>query len=386
MKVLMLTTTFPESENNLIGPTYELAKKLVEKGVYVKALTPHIFNSKEQEYIKGIDVTRFKYMYPPRFQNLTGGEGILPNIKKSLFSQIQIPFLFFSFFTKCLRISTNYALIHAHWILAGLVAVLIKKIRKHFVILTTHGSDINKIPAKGPIRRISIFSLKSVDLLISVSKDLKSRIIKLGIPAEKILVIPNGVDIDKFDINLEKSNKNRLLFVGRLIPVKGLRYLIEAMKYIKEALPQVFLTIIGEGYLKESLTQLTKVYSLDENIIFEGKKSHTIINKNLKESSLFVLPSLSEGLSVAVLEAMACGVPVVASKVGGMPDVIIENQTGILVPPRNSEILANTIITLLKDNRKITSMGIKARERIEANFSWDIVANRIIEIYKSIID
>ncbi|MEM3731853.1 MAG: glycosyltransferase family 4 protein [Candidatus Bathyarchaeia archaeon] len=196
---------------------------------------------------------------------------------------------------------------------------------------------------------------------------------------EKIFVIPNGVDSDFFKPS--SKDPNLITWVGRLVPEKGLVYLLYAMREIVRVHPNVKLFVIGGGPLEARLVKLADELSLSGNVRFVGSVGRAEVARFLSRSSIFVFPSLREGLPLSVLEAMACGVPVVGSDIPGINDVIVNGGNGLLAPAKNSEALADAVLTLLNDAELRKKMGQNARNLIIEKYSWDKIIYKIEKVY-----
>ena len=386
MRVCILTTSFPRYKGDPSGNfVYELAKNLVKKGVEVNVVAPHDYETKSYEVMDGIEIHRFQYMFPKRLQRLAYHGGIPSNIRRSFIAKLELPLFMLSFFTMGFRICRKCDVIHAQWAFSGLVGTLLKKIYRKHVVLTVHGSDINNIPQKGLLKKLSVYTFKNVDQIIAVSNALKNRISDFGISTNKIKVIPNAVNIIDFPVGFKDTNDFKILFVGRLVPEKGLKYLIEAMKEVIKEIPRATLTIVGDGPLRKELEKLVEELSIQDKIRFEGMKTHSEIPKYMQGADLFVLPSLSEGLPLVLLEAMAVGKPVVTTKVGGILDVVIDGETGVIVPPRDSKALIIAITYLLENDEKRMKMSENARRCIEEKFTWKRISEKTFQLYKPLI-
>ncbi|KKH16921.1 glycosyltransferase family 4 protein [Methanosarcina mazei] len=302
-------------------------------------------------------------------------------------------FLYFiSVFMEALNIKRRFKfdIIHAHFAYPdGASSVLLSQIFKKPVILTVHGSDINEFPKRKALRHLIVYTLNHVSHVIAVSESLKQNIIKLGIDESKITVIPNGYDPTMFKIiDKEKcriklnipQNKKIILFIGNLVDVKGINYLIEAMAKIREHDNEILLIIIGEGDRKDKFKLLTQNYNLETYIKFVGPQKHDEIPLWFNACDLFVLPSVNEGFGIVLIEAAACGKPVVASNVGGIPEA--SNPIARkLVPPKDPDALAISILEMLSSNfdpAKIVAMNEK--------FKFDVIVNNLITLYETVVE
>ena len=232
-----------------------------------------------------------------------------------------------------------------------------------------------------------------VDHYVTVSESVKRYIIdKSKISAEKISVIYNGVNIKSQDNSYEQNpkmpfkieDKDRILMtVGRLHKQKGHCYLIQAVSKVRKEFPNVKLLVTGEGEEENNLKKLVKTLDLMNEVIFAGLSSD--IERILPMAELFILPSLWEGLPNALLEAMAAGKPVVATKVGGIPEIVVHGETGVLIPPRDTDALAIAIIDLLQNRLKAKDMGEAARIRAGKRFSIYKMIEKTENLYQELL-
>ena len=229
---------------------------------------------------------------------------------------------------------------------------------------------------------------------IAVSDEVReSTLRQLGPINDKVITISNGVDCQRFELAGNKAELCRelnldlnaclIVVVGRLHVQKGHCYLIDAATTIIDQFPQVHLLFIGEGELKQTLQEQVQKLGLTENICFLGTRGD--IPAILAAVDLFVLPSLWEGLSIALLEAMAAGKPIVATAVSGTNQVMITDQTGLLVPPGDSQALAEAIIQVLSDPMHAQTMGAAARQHVKENFSAQKQANEHLALYHHLL-
>ena len=232
-----------------------------------------------------------------------------------------------------------------------------------------------------------------VDHYVAVSESVQRHIIdKSRISNEKISVIYNGVNIKSQDNAYEQNaktpfkieNEDRILMtVGRLHKQKGHCYLIQAVSKVRKEFPKVKLLITGEGEEENNLKKLVKALDLTNEVVFAGLRSD--IEGILPMAELFILPSLWEGLPNALLEAMAAGKPVVATKVGGIPEIVVHGETGILIPPRDTDALAIAIIDLLQNRLKAKDMGEAGRIRAGKCFSIYKMIEKTENLYQELL-
>ncbi|MDP2960348.1 MAG: glycosyltransferase family 4 protein, partial [candidate division Zixibacteria bacterium] len=229
------------------------------------------------------------------------------------------------------------------------------------------------------------------DKIVVPSQNLKDQLKKFPwLKPDKIEVITNGIDLSLFNFDLKKEREKlfqrynldaRLTLIGvpaRLVKAKGHCYLLQALPEIIKVHPNIKLFIAGDGSEKEDLKELTKKLNLDNYVIFAGYIKE--IFETMAGFDLLVLPSIIEPFGLVLAEGMALKKPIVATRVGGIPKVVQDNKTGILVLPEDPHSLALAIITLLKDKNLATRLGEKGRERVEKLFTIEKMIDRIEEL------
>jgi len=203
----------------------------------------------------------------------------------------------------------------------------------------------------------------------------------------KLVYIPNGVDVKDFNpkiLPILKKNKFTFLFVGKLTKTKGILYLLKAFEKLREEKENIQLFLIGNGApstMKEFKLRAKKI----QDVHFLGDKSADKIKNYYTSCDVFVMPSLSEGFGISNLEAMACERPVISTKTGGIIDVIVDGETGFLIEPADSDSLYQAMKKMAECPDLVKKMGKKARERVIKNFSWEIIAGKIYQMYKFIV-
>ena len=267
----------------------------------------------------------------------------------------------------------------------ALFSIFIKKLLTKPVVVSPRGTDIylsSNLYKKTFIK----FILKNSDCILAQTNNQKIEIEKYS--KNDIIIIPNGIDsteynFNKTDMRLEmgfKSDDYLIIFIGRLHKVKGVEYLINAMKLIENSkIDNLKLLIIGDGTEKRKLKQLSNELKLD-NISFLGSISQKEIPRYLISSDIFVLPSLSEGFPVSIMEAFASGLPIIVSNVGGIPEIVENKVNGFIVEPKNSNQIANKINDLINDeNMRIKISHNNKKKAVE--FSWEKIIKRIEKAY-----
>jgi glycogen synthase len=311
-------------------------------------------------------------------------------------------------------------IVHCHTWYTHLAGCLIKQIVDVPLVLTTHSLEPDRPwkeeqlgPAYGASTWLEKTAYQNADGVIAVSQSMKKRVHELyQVPNEKICVIPNGIDIDQYQRRPNpfvlssyriRPDKPFLIFVGRITRQKGIIHLVNAIKYISPG-AQIVLCAGApdtEEIGKEMEERVKKAQTQTSNEIIWVRqwvpKSHLITLYS--HASLFVCPSVYEPFGIVNLEAMACGTPVVASAVGGIPEVVVEGATGLLVPfepistsssePREpekfSKDLAHAINSLVSSPETIGEMRLKAREWVETHYRWKDIASQTLEFYEKLV-
>lgn len=397
----MTCSTLSRWENDSkLNVVFDIAKSIknLNKTTNISILAPHCYGAKKYELIDGIKIYRYKYFFE-KLEKLHYNGGIISNIKKNKILLFQVPFSVLAqlFYIFKLYKKNKFDIIHAHWILPqGLIAVLFKLIiKKTKVICTSHGSDAfilqNKISNK-----IKLFILKNSDAVSTVSTRQKKQLTKFGADKKQIYVIHNGIDgsfISDDVINLKQKHKLNLytlLFVGRLVEIKGLKYLIQAMPEVVKVFPKIKLLIIGKGNMHETLSRLVCTLGLNHCVLFLSHVPNSEISDYYKHADIFIGPSIvaknkgTEGLGMVFLESLLCGTPVITTDSGGMTDIIKHNKTGIIVPQKNSQAISDAIIELLKNEDLRNRLSKNGKLFVKENFNWEKIAREYYQVYVNI--
>jgi len=221
------------------------------------------------------------------------------------------------------------------------------------------------------------------DLIIAVSHSVRDFLVKSEMAlSEKIVIIPNGIELNRTDNRIQNTDNSRkapvIGNVANLNFQKGQIYLIDAMPEILEKYPLATLEIIGEGEERVALEAEIKRLNIEKNVTLYGFKNK--IDRYMKDWSVFALSSVAETFGIVVLEAMKAGLPVVATKVGGVSDIIIQNKNGLLVPSRNSKQLAKSILNVLDNPALAAKLKRAGLERVK-EFDWKIIIKKIEKEY-----
>lgn len=262
---------------------------------------------------------------------------------------------------------------------------------------TNYGSIIRKMGVSLSNKLVVNDLLSYADIIISPSKIYLETSDYLAKFEEKITVIPNGVNINEFEGNVSKTKSRKILklpiheklilFFGYLSPYKSPDILLKALPIILDKISNVKLVFAGSGDMMDDLKKLSVELGVERQVLFAG-----FIEKNnrhlfYKAADVFCLPSSmkTESFGIVNLEAMASGIPVVASNYGGIPDVIKDGENGLLIPPNDPDSLAKALIKLLKNDNKREKMGINGKNKAK-NYSWTKIAKKTNELYNKVME
>lgn len=243
-------------------------------------------------------------------------------------------------------------------------------------------------------KRFDLLTLHAFDGIIAVSEHLRQWLIRHGLPAARIVAAHDALDLALFTMNATPRSQMRsqlgtrdtqsvIATVGRLSREKGHCFLLEAARIILGEYPDARFMIIGDGPLRGQLEQQAKLLAINTAVILAGYQRD--VAGFLGASDLFVLPSLREGTPNALLEAMALAKPVVVSRVGGMPEIVQDGETGFLVPPQDPDSVAKAVLTLLRDPNRAAAMGERARQVVEQDFNVQRLAREIAAVYHQVL-
>lgn len=290
----------------------------------------------------------------------------------------------------------NIDLVHTHGIMAGAIgqtAALFAGCGR--VVATVHNFLNPGTPFFGAYRSfLALLARISISHMITVSDALKLEIQRLKwLPEDRITVVYNGLDACDYRVEVEKPILRKALgipgvlpvvgTVARLEPNKGVRFFLEAAKHIDKEYGPVYLLVVGDGPEREFLQSLAGGLGLAGRVLFIGFRND--VPRLLPLLDVAVIPSLKEGLSIFCLEALAAGRPVVASAVGGLPELIQHGRTGLLVPPGDSGALARAIVTLLRNRVVADTLGRRGREMVAGRFTREQMLAGTIKVYEMVL-
>ncbi len=393
MKICALVTTFPRFNDDTEVPWLrELIRRLREQGDDVHVWAPS-FEGLPSHKIDQIPVHRYRYFFKS-WENLTHDEGAPNKIHKWHYKLITLFFMGCGIIKSFFHIwRQNYNLLHVHWPFpTALSAILPHFLLKKPYILHFYGADL-LIAKRFPfVRWFLDFFLRHASSVIAISNFTADQVRAIrDIP---ITIIPYGAAIEDpptgESVPRDVNAPFKILFVGRLIERKGISFLIDAVHLLHYRGVSVQLDIVGSGNLLEELQQQIQTLGADSYIHLHGRVSELQKVEFYQRADLFALPSIidrkgdTEGLGVVLLEAYLYRVPVVASQIGGIPDVVNDGITGRLVPPGDAEALAQIIRDCLENPKESHRMAQKGFEFVSDYFSWDRIIDQVRDVYRQV--
>ncbi|MEW5820714.1 MAG: glycosyltransferase family 4 protein [Cyanobacteriota bacterium] len=282
--------------------------------------------------------------------------------------------------------SNSINIVHTNSVITCLIAKIASLGSKTIIINTAHSWGINKKPLSAKIVGFS------ADKVVAVSASTADSYIKNGLKKNKVLVVHNGIDTEKFQrINNEKILKIKnslnidpekfiIINIARMEEArKGHEVLLESAKIVIEKYNNVHYLLLGDGYLRPGLENKVKNLNIARNIHFLGNRTDVV--NLLSSSDIFCLPSDWEGLPLVIAEAMSCKLPIIATAVNGVPEIVVDNETGFLIKPRDPKVLSEKIIFLIENPEVRAKMANNGYKRVNDHFSLKNLVNRLESIY-----
>lgn len=361
MKIAILVALFPPKW--LAGieiATYNLAEHLTKRGHEIHIITTHVEGLPHVQMENGFYIHQLSW----------------PKIR--IFGVL---LFWLNIFFTVRKITPD--IVHAQSLGLGIPAYLSKKLLRIPYIVWGQGSDVY-LPGSF-IRITSRLILQNADAILALTEDMRKKMTE--ITSREIYVIPNGINLEQFYDRSQNLIKNEgtkiILFVGRLHPVKGVQYLLMAMKNVHEEMPDARLILVGDGTERERLELLSIQLGIQNYVQFVGRVPHKMVLTFMQKADVFVLPSLSEGLPNVIIEAMACGLPVVATRVGGIPDIIVDGVNGSLVEVKRQDEISEKLLFLLRDKQLYWKISKNNKETVK-KYSWDNIISHLEKIYYSL--
>ncbi|MBN1756310.1 glycosyltransferase family 4 protein [bacterium] len=392
MKVLYIGTAFARYEGDHVTPWLTSTVALLKKaGVDVEVFTSS-YKGQKAHYVYNIKVHRFRYFF--KFMEIFTHDKCVPEkLKESKFWWLVIPFyMFFGTLSAVYLVLKNrYQVVHVHWPFPHFIFAIIPRIFRKFKIVSTfHGTGPIWIEYHMPVLKPFLrFVLRYSDVVTVNSTFTRDKVVGKYGDSTTIKIVPFGTPVEEKKVD-HPVEPFKVLFVGRLVKRKGPDYLIEAINLLKKEYPQIKLSVVGDGPERAYLEKMVKDLNLRSNVKFWGNLSPSELEYHYKSAHIFACPSTineignTETLGVVIIEALTYKKPVVASRVGGIVDIIKDNQTGLLVEQKDSAQLAAAIKRLLDDPELASKLGENGYQHVQHNFSWNRIINDLISIYQDL--
>lgn len=385
LRVLFVATAYPRFRGDVITPwLVELIMRLREQGVDVSVFTSS-YRGLGNHIIDGVKIHRFRY-FLKRYERLTHEETAVDRITRGSFN-ILLTILYLIFGTwRMIQLTRQqkFDIIHIHWPFPHVIfGILGKRFGGARLFSSFYGVEIRWLKKKFP------FLLKPFSILINKSDRVTA--ISTHTANELSGVVRMPIQIIPFSTAMtarhgKAIDKREIVFVGRLVERKGVKYLIESFSQVSRSIPHR-LIIVGDGPERSHLEEMATRLGIKDRVEFTGKISDDRLSQYYKTCSFLVLPAVydkkgdTEGLGVVLLEAMSYAKPVIASGVGGITDIVINGDNGLLVPPADPDALAQAIRKMARDGHLRKVFGRKARKTVDERFNWDRIVKKLTALY-----
>jgi glycosyltransferase involved in cell wall biosynthesis len=395
LRVTFVTTTYPRFDgDHTPGFVADLAERLhADHGIEVTVLAPHAHGLAREEQVRGVTVRRFQYAVRSDRQCLAYGYGIPDNLRRLPRARRQVPGLVGAMGWNVLRMLPKCDLVHAHWIEPGFIASAANTFWRRPLVLSVHS-----VPEE--LKWFHRRALGSADRVLFTSRFAMGQVERHRCRFRGE-VCHQGIDETRFNARRETgvvraemgvpAGALLIVAVARLIPFKGLDVLLKAAPAVLSAGGDTHIAIAGDGPLRVELTALAATIPGGERIHFLGALPRAAVAGLMADADVFVNPGIvdpqgrTETLGIVAAEAMASGVPCVGSRVGGIPEVIDEGVTGLLVEPSRPGDLAEALIALLNDPDRRFMMGRAGRSRAASMFTTSAMARSVAAVYGEIL-
>ena len=376
MRVVQLTQRFPPAIGGVESHVYHLAMGLAKADVPTEVFTTDLQRDTPFQRLNGdslslpFPVRRFRVT---RLADVPHGLGIVAP----------------SMALAALQATPDVFHAHSYGYFPTFAGGFAEFMRGIPLVVTPHSDPGGATTSKRFFDRVvPPLTIRRASRVIALTSVEAENLVRLGVPSDRIRIIPNGVDLKEFaglPPRRPNGDATELLFVGRCYPrQKGLEYLVKALPFLRSR-ESIRLTIVGEDWGGVAMLQsLARALGVERQIAFRGALPRDEVIQAYASADIFVLPSLFEPFGIVLLEAMAAGLPVVASEVGGIVDVVADGKTGLLVPPGKPLALAAGLEQLISDSSLRARMAEEARRRV-SGYSWDLIVPRIVEVYREAI-
>lgn len=392
--LLVLASTYPRWRNDPEpGFVHELCRRLVNR-FHVIALVPDAPGADLDGMLDGVEVVRFRYA-PRGWQTLVNDGGIVTNLRRFPWKWLLVPGFVLSQYLAARRLlrRRKVDIVHAHWLIPqGLIARRLKLGTAVPYLVTSHGGDLFGLRG----RWLEVLKRRvagSSSAMTVVSTAMRDEALRISLHPPELAVLPMGVDLrERFvvDAQVERA-RDELLFVGRLVPKKGLPHLLNAMPAVLAGWPEVTLTIAGFGPEESSLRMQVRQLDIEKHVNFLGAMSQEALPALYRRASIFIAPFIrddsgnQEGLPVVLMEAIGCGCPVIVGDVAGVRDLLGDVTNEVCVDARNAQTLASAILATLGNPQQARERAQKIRLAASDRVDWKVISDGYAGLLESCI-
>lgn len=387
MKICVMTSVYAFSDTNRNGSfLVESTKHLVARGHEVHVFAPS-YEGLASHSVHGVPVYRFRYFFR-RWEHLTHGQGAPNRIRNPLYLGIALCYVVSGLIHACRFCRRQrFDVIHVHWPFPhGLWGYAAGTWSRTPVVLTFHGAELLLSRRFKFVTYFLRHAAKHAKHLFCNSTYTARQVGALT--DQPVEVLPFGCTVDARPAEKDPGKAVKdILFVGRLIRRKGLDTLLQALPRIGGQIP-VTLHVVGDGPMAEAWRTLARRLGVESKVVFHGVLSNAELERRYSSADVFVLPAIvddrgdTEGLGVVLIEALSFGVPVVASDVGGIGDIVIHDRTGLLVPAGDVEALAQAVHQILAQPDRSKQLAEEGLKHVQRYFDWRNITERLIDAYR----
>ena len=403
--ILCLTSNFPRWQGDSTTPfVLHLAQDLQQIGWQVTVLAPHAPGAKSREALDGVNVRRFRYLIPTGLETVCYQGGALINLRKDRFNYAKLPALvFFEWLQTTLWLRTRkFDLLHSHWLLPqGFVGALTAAPLGIPHVCTVHGGDVFGLQ-ESFLKKFKEFAIRHTDAVTVNSSATRQAVSHLCPNYSALHTIPMGVtpadgspqcqvQAKEIRSRFRRGQGPLLLFVGRLVEEKGLADLLEALALLRDSHQDMTLVVVGEGQDRPFLEKQAHDCGLVGRVVFTGWLDADQIPGYLAAADIFVAPSRIspdgwvEAQGLTIIEAMMAGLPVIATRTGGIVDSVEHDVSGLLIPERSPAQLAAAISRLVNDPALSKRLGQRAHYEAVAKFSRKSSATQFSQLFETLL-
>ncbi|MBI5248772.1 MAG: glycosyltransferase family 4 protein [Desulfomonile tiedjei] len=389
-RILLLTTCYPSCEGDPSGVFIErLAIEFRKKGHHVGVVCPSDGSFFGRRVVNGIDTVRFGYFRPRSFLRLTKGLGGIPeNLSQSWLARIQLFPMMFFFLLHTLFEVRRFDIVYANWLGAGIIGAITNMLTGKPMVVSFRGDDGYLARDRVLWRALTLWVSSRAGVVAPVSEELRNVLAAVGIAPAKLRVPRFGVDAELFRPPTSRPNRSdsiQAVFVGALIQKKGLQDLIRALA--DPSFKHVKLVVLGDGVMRDRLVEECNELGLSDQVEWMGQRPQRDVADIMANSDVLILPSYTEGKPNVVKEAMASGLPVVATRVGGIPELVDDGKTGLLFTPGDVAQLRHCLKQLIDDKDLRSRMSRAALESLRCKaLSWEATVEDFEGIFECVLE